>query len=113
MLKFNHEKLRAARRGKNYTLQDVADRLQIELHAYWRLEQGQTQLKVDQLLKLIHIFDKPLEYFLEETSTFHEVNDKITDLKILVKKLDHNELDIESFQKGIEMVETSLIPNLK
>lgn len=75
----------------------MADRLQIDLHAYWRIEQGKTSLKVNYLFKLLTILDKPLEYFTEESHAVDEIYIKIKDIETLLDDL--NMSDIKSNYK--------------
>lgn len=111
MLKFNYQKLKEARKLKNYTLQDMADRLQIDIHAYWRIEQGKTSLKVNHLFKLLTILDKPIEYFTEEIHTTDDLYIKIKDVEALLGDL--NTSQINDNHKDMIAILSTTINNLK
>ncbi|WP_062052457.1 helix-turn-helix domain-containing protein [Bacillus sp. JCM 19034] len=72
-MKFNHCKLREARGQKKLTLEDMAKSMNMDLSAYWRLEQGKTKVKAEQLIKLMMIFDRPYTYFFESSNPIHTI----------------------------------------
>lgn len=111
MLIFDCAKLKEARVLKGYTLQDVADQLQIDIHAYWRLEKGKTELKVYQLLKLADILGKPLKYFLTAQYTLEDFRKIVCELKLLHDKTENNQLTDRRFNDGLKLLEQSLSIN--
>lgn len=87
-MQFNHYKLKAARCLKGYSVEEMARRTGIDTHAYWRMESGKTQLKVRHFLKVASILDQPLTYFIEENEVITDVTDRVTELRILLERLD-------------------------
>lgn len=79
-MKFNHNKLREARGQRKLTLEEMAKTMDMELSAYWRLESGRTQVKAEQLIRFMEIFDQPYVFFFES-------NDPIRIIKFEVECL--------------------------
>jgi len=111
MLKFNYKKLKEARKLKDYTLQDMADRLQIDLHSYWKIEQGKTSLKVNHLFRILAILDKPLEYFTENNSTIDDIYIKIKDVEALLDDINTSQITDEHKEKIMTL--RTIINNFK
>lgn len=111
MLIFDQNKLKEGRVLQGYTIQEVADQLEIDLHGYWRLEKGKTELKVYQLLKLSEIFKQPIEYFLTAKHSIDDVKNKINELKLLYEKENRYILDDKQFSDGLGLIEQSLSIN--
>ncbi|PRY82877.1 helix-turn-helix domain-containing protein [Alkalibacterium olivapovliticus] len=111
MLMFDCTKLKEGRVLKGYTLQEVADQRQIDIHAYWRLEKGKTDLKVFHLLKLTDILDQPIEYFLTAQYTQEDFRKIICTLKFLHENTENNQLTDRRFNDGLELLEQSLSIN--
>lgn len=87
-MQFNHYKLKAARCLKGYSLEEMARRTGIDTHAYWRMESGKTQLKVQYFLKIATVLEQPLTYFIEENELITDVANLVTELRILLDRLD-------------------------
>ncbi|MCG7346081.1 helix-turn-helix domain-containing protein [Sporosarcina sp. ACRSL] len=87
-MQFNHYKLKAARCLKGYSVEEMARRTGIDTHAYWRMESGKTQLKVQYFLKIATVLNQPLTYFIEESELLSDVTDRVTELRILLDRLD-------------------------
>ncbi|MDQ0257087.1 transcriptional regulator with XRE-family HTH domain [Evansella vedderi] len=66
----------------------MARRIGIDVHAYWRIESGKTQLKVQSLLKIATVLEQPLTYFVEEAEGITDIKDRVTELLILFDRLD-------------------------
>lgn len=57
-------RLKAAREGTAYNQQDIAELLGVERTAYGHIEAGRNLVRVDHLIKLAQIFNRPISYFL-------------------------------------------------
>ena len=64
-MKFDYSKLRDARRERKLTLEDMANRMGMDVSAYWRLETGNTKVKAEQLIAFMDYFEKPYSYFFK------------------------------------------------
>lgn|SRR5690606_12268879 len=62
-MKFDYIKLREARLKRELTLEDMANRMGMDVSAYWRLETGNTKVKAEQLIAFMDFFEKPYSYF--------------------------------------------------
>ncbi|MED4400224.1 helix-turn-helix domain-containing protein [Metabacillus fastidiosus] len=89
-MQFNHYKLKAARCLKGYSVEEMARRTGIDVHAYWRIESGKTQLRVKNFLKIAMILEQPLSYFVEENALSTDVADRVTELRVLLNRLDED-----------------------
>lgn len=87
-MQFNHYKLKAARYLKGYSVEEMARRVGIDVYAYWRIESGKTQLKVQHFLKIAMVLEQPLTYFVEENELATDVAVRITELHVLLDRLD-------------------------
>lgn len=87
-MQFNHYKLKAARCLKGYSVEEMAKRTGIDVHAYWRIESGKTQLKVQHFLKIAMILEQSLTYFVEENEMSKDVVDRVAELHVLLDRLD-------------------------
>jgi len=90
-MQFNNYKLKAARCLKGYSVEEMARRTGIDVHAYWRIESGKTHLKVHHLLKIATVLEQPLTYFVEENEMTTDVKDRVMELLILFDRLDDEE----------------------
>jgi transcriptional regulator with XRE-family HTH domain len=87
-MQFNHYKLKAARCLKGYSVEEMARRTGIDVHAYWRIESGKTHLKVQHFLKIATVLGQPLTYFVQENDLITDVTDRVMELLILLNRLD-------------------------
>lgn len=87
-MQFNHYKLKAARCLKGYSVEEMARRTGIDSYAYWRIESGKTQLKVQYFLKIAMVLGQPLTYFVEENELAKDVEERVTELRVLLNRLD-------------------------
>lgn len=87
-MQFNHYKLKAARCLKGYSVEEMARRIGIDHHAYWRLESGKSQLKVHHFLKIATVLEQPVTYFLVENDLITDVEDMVVELLTLLDRLD-------------------------
>ncbi|MED4305529.1 MULTISPECIES: helix-turn-helix domain-containing protein [Bacillus] len=90
-MEFNHYKLKAARCLKGYSVEEMARRIGVDVHAYWRIESGKTQLKVQHLLKIAMVLEQPLTYFVEENEMSTDVKNRVIELLVLLDRLDDEE----------------------
>lgn len=67
------KKLKAIRLKNDLTIQDLATRSKVSSNMISRVERGLTIPSVEILMKLAMVFDKSINYFVEEVSTTHEV----------------------------------------
>lgn len=89
-MQFNHYKLKSARCLKGYSVEEMARRTGIDTHAYWRIESGKTQLKVKNFLKIAMVLEQPLTYFVEENTLPTDVLDRVSELRVLLNRLDED-----------------------
>lgn len=64
-MRFNERNIRRARQEKGLTLEEAAKKLNMDITAFWRLENGRTKVKAEQLPAIMELFDKPYSYFFE------------------------------------------------
>jgi transcriptional regulator with XRE-family HTH domain len=57
-------RLKTARETTVYNQQDIAEMLGIERVSYSHIEAGRNLIRVDHLIKLCEIFNRPVNYFL-------------------------------------------------
>ena len=67
------KKLKAIRLKNDLTIQELADRSMVSSNMISRIERGLTIPSVEILMKLAGVFDKSINYFVEEVTTTHEV----------------------------------------
>ncbi|MCK9173255.1 helix-turn-helix domain-containing protein [Desulfuromonas thiophila] len=67
------KKLKAIRLGSEMTIQDLASRSGVSSNMISRVERGLTIPSVEILMKLARVFEKSIDYFVEEVKTTHEV----------------------------------------
>lgn len=59
------DRLKQARRGKNFTQKDVALKLMKPQSYVSKFENGERRLDVIELAQLARLYEKPLEFFVE------------------------------------------------
>lgn len=67
------KKLKTIRLKNDMTIQDLAARSKVSSNMISRIERGLTIPSVEILMKLAAVFDKSINYFVEEVTTTHEV----------------------------------------
>ena len=66
-------KLKNIRLKRNLTIQILAERSRVSSNMISRIERGLTIPSVEILMKLATVFDKSINYFVEEVSNTHEI----------------------------------------
>ncbi|MBD1399289.1 helix-turn-helix domain-containing protein [Pelovirga terrestris] len=67
------KKLKEIRLKQNMTIQMLAEKSQVSSNMISRIERGLTTPSVEILMRLATVFDKSINYFVEDVSTSHEV----------------------------------------
>lgn len=67
------KKLKSIRLKHDLTIQELAERSHVSSNMISRIERGLTIPSVEILMKLAVVFDKSINYFVEEVSNTHEV----------------------------------------
>lgn len=67
------KKLKSIRLKNDMTIQDLAMASKVSSNMISRIERGLTIPSVEILMKLATVFDKSINYFVEEVSTTHEI----------------------------------------
>ncbi len=67
------KKLKAIRLKNDMTIQELASESNVSSNMISRIERGLTIPSVEILMKLASVFDKSINYFVEEVSTTHEI----------------------------------------
>ncbi len=67
------KKLKAIRLSNNLTIQDLAHDSEVSSNMISRIERGLTTPSVEILMKLAAVFQKSIDYFVEEIKTTNEV----------------------------------------
>src|SRR6056300_1652335 len=67
------KKLKAIRLKNDMTIQELASQSNVSSNMISRVERGLTIPSVEILMKLAAVFDKSINYFVEEVSTSHEI----------------------------------------
>ncbi|PLX89564.1 MAG: XRE family transcriptional regulator [Desulfuromonas sp.] len=96
------KKLKAIRLKRDMTIQVLAEKSQVSSNMISRIERGLTIPSVEILMRLAVVFDKSINYFVEDVSTSHEIvltrpgqRDKT------VYDDDDNNMQTESFTSGL------------
>jgi len=67
------KKLKEIRLKRDLTIQVLAERSHVSSNMISRIERGLTIPSVDILMRLANVFDKSINYFVEDVSTSHEI----------------------------------------
>ncbi len=95
------KKLKAIRLKKDMTIQDLAKRSKVSSNMISRIERGLTIPSVEILMKLAGVFDKSINYFVEEVSTTHEVVFSTPGTRVKTVYDDESNMHTESFTSGL------------
>jgi Helix-turn-helix. len=77
-----HDKLKALRKGKKLSQQQVADALHLEQNTYSCIEKGKTRIDIERLKQFAEFYKKPLTEILEMPEIVVDTNSKVTKLII-------------------------------
>ena len=92
-LEFDKNSIRNARTDSSFTMEEVAKKLNMDLTAYWRLENGKVRVKAEDLPKLMEVFNKNFHFF------FKDKNGDEVEIVLKVKR------DMEELVKVCECLE--------
>jgi transcriptional regulator with XRE-family HTH domain len=95
------KKLKAIRLKCNLTIQAVSERANVSANMISRIERGLTTPSVEILLRLGSVFDKSINYFVEEVETTHEIVYSRPGERSRTVFDDEQNLQTESFTAGL------------
>jgi len=95
------KKLKAIRLKSDMTIQELAERSKVSSNMISRIERGLTIPSVEILMKLAAVFDKSINYFVEEVSTTHEVVFSSPGKRDKTVYDDEYNMQTESFTSGL------------
>lgn len=96
------KKLKEIRLKRDMTIQVLAEKSQVSSNMISRIERGLTIPSVEILMRLATVFDKSINYFVEDVSTSHEiVYSKPGHRDTTVYDDDEHNMKTESFTSGL------------
>jgi transcriptional regulator with XRE-family HTH domain len=95
------KKLKAIRLKSDLTIQELAERSKVSSNMISRIERGLTIPSVEILMKLAGVFDKSINYFVEEVSTTHEIVFSSPGKRDKTVYDDERNMHTESFTSGL------------
>jgi len=95
------KKLKAIRLKSDMTIQELAAESNVSSNMISRIERGLTIPSVEILMKLAAVFDKSINYFVEEVSTTHEIVYSTPGRRDTTVYDDENNMHTESFTSGL------------
>lgn len=95
------KKLKAIRLKSDLTIQELAERSKVSSNMISRIERGLTIPSVDILMKIAGVFDKSINYFVEEVSTTHEIVFSSPGRRDKTVYDDERNMHTESFTSGL------------
>jgi transcriptional regulator with XRE-family HTH domain len=95
------KKLKAIRLKSDMTIQELAERSKVSSNMISRIERGLTIPSVEILMKLAGVFDKSINYFVEEVSTTHEIVFSSPGKRDKTVYDDERNMHTESFTSGL------------
>lgn len=95
------KKLKAIRLKNDMTIQELAERSRVSSNMISRIERGLTIPSVEILMKLAGVFDKSINYFVEEVTTTHEVVFSSPGKRDKTVYDDEYNMQTESFTSGL------------
>lgn len=95
------KKLKAIRLKSDMTIQELATASKVSSNMISRIERGLTIPSVEILMKLAAVFDKSINYFVEEVSTTHEIVFTSPGKRDTTVYDDDNNMHTESFTSGL------------
>jgi transcriptional regulator with XRE-family HTH domain len=95
------KKLKSIRLKRDMTIQDLAEKSKVSSNMISRIERGLTIPSVEILMKLAGVFDKSINYFVEEVTTTHEVVCTSPGQRDKTVYDDEHNMHTESFTSGL------------
>lgn len=95
------KKLKAIRLKSDMTIQALAAQSKVSSNMISRVERGLTIPSVDILMKLSAVFDKSINYFVEDVSTTHEIVFSSPGKRDTTVYDDENNMHTESYTSGL------------
>ena len=95
------KKLKAIRLKSDMTIQELASASNVSSNMISRVERGLTIPSVEILMKLAAVFDKSINYFVEEVSTTHEIVFSSPGNRDTTVYDDEDNMHTESFTSGL------------
>lgn len=95
------KKLKSIRLKNDLTIQELAARSRVSSNMISRIERGLTIPSVEILMKLAGVFDKSINYFVEEVTTTHEVVHTSPGARDKTVYDDEYNMHTESFTSGL------------
>ncbi len=95
------KKLKSIRLKRDMTIQDLAEKSKVSSNMISRIERGLTIPSVEILMKLAGVFDKSINYFVEEVTTTHEVVYSSPGQRDKTVYDDEHNMHTESFTSGL------------
>lgn len=95
------KKLKAIRLKSDMTIQVLAERSKVSSNMISRVERGLTIPSVEILMKLAAVFDKSINYFIEEISTTNEIVYSTPGRRDTTVYDDEDNMHTESFTSGL------------
>ena len=95
------KKLKAIRLKNDMTIQVLASESNVSSNMISRIERGLTIPSVEILMKLASVFDKSINYFVEEVSTTHEIVFSSPGKRDTTVYDDEDNMHTESYTSGL------------
>ena len=95
------KKLKSIRLKSDMTIQDLAQKSSVSSNMISRIERGLTIPSVEILMKIARVFDKSINYFVEEVKTTHEVVFSSAGSRAKTVYDDSDNMHTESFTSGL------------
>ena len=95
------KKLKSIRLKSDMTIQKLAEQSKVSSNMISRVERGLTIPSVEILMKLATVFDKSINYFVEEVSTTHEIVYSLPGQRDTTVYDDVDNMHTESFTSGL------------
>ena len=95
------KKLKSIRLKNDMTIQELASQSSVSSNMISRVERGLTIPSVEILMKLAAVFDKSINYFVEEVSTSHEIVFSSKGHRGTTVYDDENNMHTESYTSGL------------
>ena len=95
------KKLKSIRLKNDLTIQELAEKSRVSSNMISRIERGLTIPSVEILMKLAGVFDKSINYFVEEVTTTHEIVHTVPGKRDKTVYDDEYNMHTESFTSGL------------